>query len=154
MGIYTVTSLFLTVLSEMFHLVGVISSKWPCHCWLVEETNPHGHTRARAQIRPRVLDLFQVFVYSPTSEAAKLTISGWWLEHEFYDFPIILGIIIIPSDDSSYFQRGRAQPWLNHQPDLLSTEYQVTHQSVVFSYQPNTAMLPPPVMLVGLDSPQ
>ena len=72
---------------------------------------------------------------------------------EFYDFPIILGIIIIPSDDPSYFS-GRAQPWLNHQPDLLSIEYQVTHQSVVFSYEPNTAMLPPPVMLVGLDSPQ
>ena len=42
-----------------------------------------------------------------------------------------------------------------HQPDLLSTEYQVTHQSVVFSQlRTKYCDVAPPVMLVGLDSPQ
>ena len=104
MGIYPVTSLFLTVLSEMFHLVGVISSKWPCHCWLVEETNPHGHTRAGAQIRPRVLDLFQFFCLfsyflGSKTNHFRLVVGTWilWLS-------IQLGIIIIPSDEVIFFR--------------------------------------------------
>jgi len=52
--------------------------------------------------------------------------TGWWFgTMEFYDFPIRLGIIIIPTDDSSIiFQRGRAFP---HQPVGIDRVYKPTN---------------------------
>ena len=34
---------------------------------------------------------------------------GWWFGHEFYDFPYIIGNVIIPTDEVRFF-RGVGQP--------------------------------------------
>ena len=44
----------------------------------------------------------------------RLPILVGGLEHEFYDFPIILGNVIIPTDEPHHFSEGL----VNHQPDF------------------------------------
>ena len=48
----------------------------------------------------------------PTVAMFGMKSSGWWFEHEFYDFPYI-GNLIIPTDEFIFF-RGVGQPPTSH----------------------------------------